>query len=556
MNQILSRGKKIILSEQTSILSAASVIMAMTIASQVLGLVRQRVLLIFFTPNETALFFAAFRLPDLVFEVLIYGMFASAFIPIFTRILKKDSKEAWDTAGRVINISLLLFGVFAILIGIFADQLYNIVAPGFSPSETHTIANLARIMFFSQGIFIVSYVLTSVLESLRRFLVPALAPLLYNLGLITGTFLLAPQFGIIAPAIGVVIGALIHLLIQLPLAYKLGFRFTRQIKPTKDVKAIASLAAPRFIDLSFQQVAETTNLFFASLVSTASYTYFTLASSLQAAPVRLFGVSLAKAALPTLTREVDDLNKFVKILFKTIYQIIFLVSPVVAVFIVLRIPTVRLLFGTSIFDWSATVETGAVLTAFAVGIPFQATVSLLARAFYALHDTKTPVIISVIGDSFIIMFDLILIKGLHFSSWALAFSFSFGAFVETLVLLFVLRRKLKNFSIFRSILPVAKSAIAATVSGTVMYFLIRFFDQWAIYSPKPLAFANFVLDTRYTLNLIILTFIVGTIGLIIYIVSSWIMKSDELLDIFRALWTRRFIFKPKELEPIAPIDNA
>lgn len=177
MNQILSRGRRIILSEQTTILSAASVIASMTIASQLLGLIRQRVLLAFFTPTQTALFFAAFRLPDLLFEVLIYGMFASAFIPVFTKLLKDDSRVAWETAGRVINIAVIIFGLLAILISIFAGQLYAIVAPGFNPSEREVIVNLARIMFLSQGIFIVSYVLTSVLESMRRFLVPALAPL-------------------------------------------------------------------------------------------------------------------------------------------------------------------------------------------------------------------------------------------------------------------------------------------------------------------------------------------------------------------------------------------
>lgn len=560
MNQILSKGKKIILSEQTSILSAASVIMTMTIASQILGLIRQRVLLIFFTPSQTALFFAAFRLPDLVFEILIYGMFASAFIPVFTKLLKENERKAWKVAAKVINISLLIFAVFAIIIAVFANQIYSVIASGFSPQEIEIVAKLARIMFLSQGIFIISYVLTSVLESLRRFLVPALAPLLYNLGLIAGTLILAPKIGLMAPAIGVVIGALIHFLIQLPLSFKLGFRFTKKIKPDEDVKAIASLAAPRFIDLSFQQVAETTNLYFASLVSTASYAYFTLANSLQAAPVRLFGVSLAKAALPTLARETGDSDKFIKILFKTIYQIVFLVSPVVAIFVSLRIPTIRILFGTSIFDWTATVETGMVLTAFAIGIPFQAMVAILARAFYAFHDTKTPVIISVVGDSCIILLDLILIKGLKFSSWALAFSFSFGAFIETIVLVLILRNRLKNFSIVKSTIPMAKSFIASLISGSAMYFLLRFFDKWVpVQIAKPIAFKNLVLDTRYTLNLIILTILVGLIGIFIYIIVSLIFKSEELKDIWSAIVRRRFIFlRQKEVEPIAngPIDNS
>lgn len=558
MNQLVSRGKKIFLSEQTTILSAASVIMVMTVASQILGLVRQRVLLAFFSPDEVSLFFAAFRLPDLVFEVLIYGMFASAFIPVFTKLIKKEGSVAWDTAARIVNICLLIFGFFAILIGIFADKVYSLVAPGFSVAQIHTIANLARVMFLAQGIFVISYVLTSVLESLRRFLIPALAPLLYNLGLIIGTILLAPRIGILAPAVGVVIGALTHFLIQLPLSWQLGFRFKKGIKPTKDVYDIAHLAAPRLIDLSFQQISETTNLYFASLISTASYTYFTLASSLQAAPVRLFGASLAKAALPTLTRENENPEKFKDILFKTIYQIFFLTAPVVSAFIALRIPTIRILFGTSIFDWNSTVETGMVLSAFAIGIPFQTFVAMLARGFYALHDTQTPVFISVAGDACIILADFILIRGFKYSSWALGLAFSLGAFVETIILIFVLRRKLKNFSIIRVILPMGKTLVAAITSGFVMYFLLRFFDKWVpVKIAKPIAFENFVLDTRYTSNLIVLSFLVGIIGLAVYIVVCILLRSQELSEIVSAFWNRRhMILRRKEVEPITPpIDN-
>ena len=557
MNQIILKGKKIFFSEQTSILSAATVIMVMTVASLILGLLRQRVILNFFNPDEAALFFAAFRLPDLVFEVLIYGMFSSAFIPIFTKLLRKGEHDAWDTAARTVNICLIIFGVAAVLIASFADRLYGLIAPGYSGEQIGEIASLARVMFFAQGIFVVSYVLTSVLEASRRFLIPALAPLFYNLGLIGGTLLLHSDFGLMAPVIGVVVGALIHFLIQLPLAMKLGFRFTRKVKPNEEIKHIAKLAAPRLIDLSVQQIADTTVLYFASLISTAAYTYFTLANSLQAAPVRLFGTSLAKAALPTLTRENENYTNFRNILFKTIYQMFFLVMPVVILFVVLRVPLVRLLFGTSIFDWKSTVETGMVLTGFAVGIAFQTFVPMLARAFYALHDTRTPVIISVIGDTFIVVSDLVLVKGYGFSSWALAFSYSLGAIIETLVLLFLLRGKLKNFAIGKVVLPMWKTLVAALMSGGVMYYLLKFFDKWVpVKIPRPLAFENFVLDTRYTGNLFILVILVSLAGGLIYIGVSLILKSDEVLEIGRLLWRRKgFVVPHREVEPIADLDK-
>ncbi len=553
MNEIFRKGKKIFFSEQNTILSAAAIIAGMTIASQVLGLVRQRIVLHFFLPDQASLFFAALRLPELLFEVLVYGMFSSAFIPVFTKAFKKNEKEAWDTAGRVVTIGLLLFMVFAVVFGIFAEQIYQVVAPGYSHEQIVEIAKLARVLFLAQAIFIASYVLTSVLESLRRFLIPALAPIFYNLGLIIGTLLLAPTMGLMAPTVGVVAGAFIHLLIQLPLAWKLGFRFTANTKPNDGVRSIAKLAAPRLADLSFQQLVDMTVLYFSSLISTASYTYFTLASSLHLAPVRLFGTSLAKAALPTLTREADDPKQFKKTLLKTLYQVFFLILPVSSLFIILRIPTIRIFFGTSIFDWNSTVETGMVLSAFAIGIPFQATVALLARAFYATHDTKTPVVVSIVGDALIILADFILIKGLGFPTWALGAGFSIGAIVETVVLCVILNKRMKIFSSFGTVLPILKSLIASISSGAVMFFLLKFFDRWTWVTrlKRPIPFERFVLDTSYTVNLIGLTIFVGVIGIATYVFVSILLKSEELKTITRSVFKSKTVIPP----PVT-IDNA
>src|SRR5260221_2617828 len=546
MNKLFSEGKKVFLSEQHSLLSAAGVIMAMTITSQILGLVGKRILLHFFPPTQLSLFFAAFRLPDLVFEVLIFGMFASAFIPVFTKAIRKSERDAWEIAGRVVNIGLVGCGIFAIIFGLLAENFYAAVAPGFSPSEIHEIATLARLLFIAQGFFVISYVLTGVLESMKRFLIPALAPVFYNLGLIIGTLVLAPHIGLYGPVVGVIVGAMVHFLIQLPLATRLGFRFVPHIKPNEGVMDIAHLAAPRLIDLSFQQIIETVALSFASVISKASYAYFTLASSLQSAPARLFGVSLAKAALPTLTTQADDPKEFSVTLLGALYQIYFLILPVATMFIVLRIPTIRLVFGESIFDWNSTVQTGMVLSAFAVGIVFQATVALLARAFYALHDTRTPVIVSVIGDTLIIIFDFILVRRLGLPVWALAASVTIGAFAESVVLLVLLNRRIKHISLV-NLTPILKSIFAAFVSGWAMYFLLKFFDKW-VWVTRPsfvskldissIAFDKFVLDTRYTISLFILTAIVALIGIATYIIISLILRSRELWALIHAIGRR------------------
>ncbi len=559
--RIFSQGKRILTSPQESILSAATVIMVMIITSRVLGLVRQRVLVHFFTGEELSLFFAAFRLPDTVFEILVFGMFSSAFIPVFTKTLKLKEKEAWDTAARVVNIGLLIFIPLAFIFGIWARQIYSLVAPGFTVFQIERIVNLARILFLAQGLFVISYVLTGVLESSRRFLVPAFAPILYNLGIIFGIVILNSRLGLFAPVIGVVVGALAHLLVQLPLARKLGFRFTAKLRPNQTVKKIGKLALPRVLDLSFLQVEKTVELFLASLISTASYTYFTFANSLQLLPVSLFGSSLAKAALPTLARQGDNLNKFRRTFLTTFYEIVFLVLPTATILMVLRIPLVRLVFGARNFTWEATVQTGMVVSAFAVGIVFQAVVALLARAFYALHDTRTPVIVSLSSVILIILVDIVLVKGFSLPLYSLAVSFSFGVGVQAMVLFYLLGKKVGGIPLFSALLPVCKSVIASLMSGAVMFFLLKFFDRsvWvkrlsflSKIDATALPFERFVLDTRYTFNLLILTGVVAAVGLGIYLGISFVLKSKEFFALFDSIKKFKISPPPKEPEPLTP----
>lgn len=563
VNKIINRGKKLISAPQSSILSAATIIMIMVMASRILGLVRQRVLAHFFAPAQLSLFFAAFRLPDLIFEVLVFGTFSSAFIPVFTKALKKGDHDAWDTATRTMNIGLLFFGIFALVFGLNSHRIYHLLTPGYASSEIATIAGLAQILFAAQIFFVASYVLTGVLESMRRFLMPALAPLFYNLGIIVGTVVFHNQFGLMAPAIGVFCGAFLHFIIQLPLAYKLGFRFSLKFRPNKDVKQIGKLAAPRMVDLGFLQIQKTVELSLASLISTASYTYFTFANSLQLLPVGLFGVSLSKAALPTLSRFDDDLEKFTNTLLSTLYKIIFLVIPVSAMLIVLRIPAVRLAFGTDIFDWAATVQTSFVLSAFAISIPFQAASALLARGFYALHDTRTPVTVSLVSSLVSVGFGILFILGLHLPAWGLSSAFAISTVIQASCLFVLLSRKVNGNSLFK-LAPIVKSTIAGLFSGFVMYFLIKFFDRYAWIKQisflskvdsKNLPFEKFVIDTRYTVNLFILTCFVALVGLLVYIVVSFLLGSRELFEIVAFAKRKRLAALPTEEETISPVDT-
>jgi putative peptidoglycan lipid II flippase len=564
MNEILTRGKKLFLSQQSSVLSAATLIMFMIIISSVLGLVRQRVLAYFFPADDLALFFAAFRIPDTIFEVLVFGTFSSAFIPVFTKSLKNGTKGAWGIASSVVNIGVLVFIVFALIVSLSANQLYAVITPGFSLANREVIAGLVKVLIFAQIFFVASFVLTGVLESLRRFLVPALAPLFYNLGIIAGTVLFSHKLGLMAPAIGVFMGAALHFLIQLPLAIKLGFRFSFKIRLTDEVKKIGKLAVPRLIEVTFTQIAKNVELLLASLISTGAYTYFTFANSLQALPIGLFGTSIAKAALPTLSAQSEDFGKFRKTIFAALNQMLFAVMPVSVFLAILRIPVIRLVYGTNIFTWEATVQTSLTLSAFAIGIAFQSAVGLLARGFYALHDTKTPVIISISTLIANVVMDIVFIKVLNFPVWGLAAAFSVGNIFESALLYILLIKKVGDGSFAAEVKPVAKIFAASVISGGVMYLILKFFDKWAwvqrlsfITKSANLPFEKFVLDTRYTVNLLALTVIVTFVGVVVYLVVSILIKSDELyslLGLIKRILVKREVspIPAREQEPVTP----
>lgn len=562
VEKLIDRGKKILFGPQSSILSAATVIMAMMLFSRVLGYVRQRVILHYFVPSESSLFFAAFRLPDLIFEVLVFGTFSSAFIPVFAKLIKRGNGDAWDTAGRVVNIGLSFFIPIAVVVSIFAFPIYRLIAPGFTIEETYKIAEIARILFVAQGFFIVSYVLTGVLESLHRFLIPALAPVFYNIGIILGIIILSPTLGLIGPALGVVIGASLHFLIQLPLSSKMGFRFVWGIKPTPEVRKIGKLAAPRLVDLCFQQVSKVVELNLSSLISSASYTYLTLANTLQLLPVSLLGTTIAKAALPTLSEQSEDKSVFAKTLLTTIYQVMFLISPIAALFIVLRIPIVRLAYGTDLFDWNSTIETSLVLSAFAIAIPFQAVLAILNRAYYAMHDTKTPVMVSIGGILITITSALIMVKGYNLPVWSLGAAFSAGIIIQTTALFSILKFKIEEIKLSTAFWPIGKSIFASVVSGIVVFFLLKIFDRsvWVkrlsfltlTDIAKGVDFEKFVLDTRYTFNLAILTIGVSLVGAVVYILLSWILRSNELKVFFRVVRKLSFKVDSHDQEMLSP----
>lgn len=559
-------------SKQTSILSAAAIIMFMVAASRFLGLVRNRVFVHFFAPEQLDAFLAAFQLPDMLFDLLILGAMSSAFIPVFGKYLGQGKKrEAWHVAVVTLNILLFFFVLLSAVIFIFAEPMYNLIAQGFTPEKIAITTTFTRWLLLAQMFFVVSYLLTAVLEAHQRFLVSATAPLFYNLGIIISTVVFAPSLGMASAVIGVIMGSFLHLAIQLPIALKLGFRPRLLLNFTDPaVREIAKLAIPRVVELSFFQVKRLTDLFTASLV-VGGLTYFKFGDSLASLPVGLFGLSIAKASFPQMSLQGNkDMERFKLTFISSFKEILFLVVPTTIFLAVLRLPLVRLAFGAQNFDWQDTLDTGYVVSAFCLGGFAWALSLLLNRGFYALQDTATPVKISILTIFINAALGIFFIVFLKLPIWSLALAYSLSGLLQVCVLYALFSRRVGGFAGYKLDQAFGKIVTAAGASGLLMYIFLKLLDRSAwdqklsffrhIGLSLPTTFDRFVLDTRYTGNLIAVTFLVALFGFALYLLLSYLLKIEELQFVVRALRkvsrNRLPAFlkeaEGKDAEPIAP----
>jgi len=559
---IFRKIREFLYGRQVDVLSAAMILGASALASRVLGLVRDRVLTHYFTGEQISVYFAAFRFPDTLFEILVLGALSAAFIPTFISYISgRKEEEAWRVTSIIMNLSLIFFVSLAALVFIFAVPFSNLIAPGFSSSEISLMAKLTRILLFTQGFFVLSFFLTGALKSYQRFFIPAIAPILYNLGIIGGTVVLGPTLGIFSPAWGAVVGALMHFAVQLPLAIRLGFKPVLSLDyKHSGVRRVIRLAAPRVLELGFLQILKASELFFASIISTASYAYLTFAQHLEMLPVALFGLSLADAALPALSYKRSSSSQFRKTFFSVFRQIIFFTLPVAAAFIVLRIPLVRLAFGASKFTWESTVLTGYALSMFALGIAGQALTLYFVRTFYALRNTLIPVVIGIADIFLNIGLVAYFVLVLELPVWGIALAFALSALVQAFTLWVFLIKKL-HFSVKDFVLPLFKVILASLASGGVMYLMLKIFDRSAwdknlSFLGKfglPERFELFILDTRYTASLVVLTALVGVVGILVYLGVCRVLRVEEV-KLLSQIWKRILSF-PKTKVPAPTVED-
>lgn len=521
-NGFFAKSLDLLTRRQTNILSAAFVIMATVILSQLLGLIRQRLLVGIFGASDTlGIYFYASQLPDTLFQLTIASALSSAFIPIFSDYLSKGKeKEAHKMASTLLAVGLCIFVILSLVLMVFAPTFLQIFNLGshFSPEEMVLMSNLMRIIIVGQLFFIIGTFFTALLQSYNHFFIPGIAAALYNLGIITGVILFSSTFGIYSATIGVLIGGVIFVLVQLPQAKKVGFSFRPSFSYIKSdgVGTVGKMMWPRTIAIIIMQMGTVAIGAFISLLSDPGRmnVIFDFARTLAFAPVVLFGQTIAQAAFPILSREKDRPQEFKTTFLNSFNQMLYLVLPVSVLILVLRIPVVRLVFGASKFDWPATVLTGQTLAFFCLSIFAQALIALVLRGFYALHDTKIPLIVNAISTIILLICAYLFIVMYHMGVQSLAIAFTISSIIQLIILFLLLEKKIGRFDKLPLFISWSKIFISSLFTAFALYIPIKLLDQ-------------LVFDTTRTVNLIILTGISSLAGLSLYLFLTWFFDVKE-----------------------------
>ncbi len=404
---------------------ATIIIAVLTLASKITGFARDLLLASKLgLSREADIYFTAFRIPDLIYNLLILGTLSVAFIPVFTSYYIKDKEEAKKIAVSLFNLSILVVSGLALLAWLLLPYVGKFMAPGFTPEELDKTIVLTRWLLLSPIIFTASSVLSSTLLSVKKFIWVNAAPLFYNLGIIIGIYFVYPRYGLTGLVFGVLAGALLHFFVQLPQVLSLGiiWKPILQVKH-KGVRQIVKLFIPRILGLDVSYV----NLIIVSIVGSilpvGTIAAFNFANNIQTVPLGVFALSTAIAIFPVLSELYANKkhDEFIKMLYQSITRILYFIVPAAVYLLLLRAYLVRLLLGYGKCDWSCTITTFQTLGILSIALIAQSIIPILSRAFYARHNTKTPVIIGFVAIMVNIALSYLLSFGLGVTGITLGF---------------------------------------------------------------------------------------------------------------------------------------
>lgn len=505
---------------QMSVGRASLFMIATLIASRFLGWLRLSVIGARFgeTPQLDA-FWAAFRIPDTLFNLLVAGALASAFIPVFTSYLAKEREdEAWRVASSVMNAIVLLLVGFSAVMWILAPILVPILAPFPDPEQRETAIRLSRIMLLSPIFMGLSALFTGILNSYRQFLSGATAPLVYNFVIILFAVFASPFLGIEALAWGTVAGALMMWLVQVP---ELTFRRTRY-KLALDlghpgVREIVRLTIPRTLALGAVNLIFIVDTFLAAKMAEGSLTALLYAQQLMQLPLGVFSIAISAAVFPTLAHYASlGLQARMRDVLQTaIRWILFLTLPTVVMMIVLRRPIVNLLFQYGNFGPQARELTQEAFLFYSLGLAGHALIQILARAYYASKDTRTPLALTLISIGTNIVLSVVLAPLYGINGLALANSMATLAEAALFMILLAPRARLRVVGIGTSSLKVIAASLAM---GIAMFAFIRA--------------TNITADLQQTkVGLLFQTAVAVAVGLVAYVGAATLFRVTELAEI-------------------------
>jgi putative peptidoglycan lipid II flippase len=397
VSKIFSFFKK----ESSRITEAAFLIGGFALLSQVLGLIRDRSLASVLGPSATLdIYYAGFRVPDIIFASISTLVSITVLIPFFIDKLEhKDKESARSLLNQLFTIFSGGIAIISILAFILMPFLSHWVAPGFDEVQRESLITMSRIMLLSPIFLGLSNLFSTITQLYKRFIIYAFAPICYNLGIIIGIFFFLPHFGNIGLAMGVALGAFLHMALQIPVLASHGFypRLTTKID-WKEMRRIFMLSLPRTLGLALSSITIAVIVSIATTLETGAVSIFNFSFNLQAVPITIIGLSYSVAAFPALSKAFAEgkLDVFKTQIISVARQIIFWSLPIMALFIVLRAQIVRVILGAGQFTWSDTRLTAAALALFTISVVAQSLIGLLVRGYYAAGKTRRPLVINLI----------------------------------------------------------------------------------------------------------------------------------------------------------------
>jgi len=499
---------------------AAGLVMAAILVSRILGFVRERAIAeVFGRTAATDAFFAAFALPDLMYQLLVGGALSSAFIPVFTQYLARDQeKEAWYVASIFLNATFLILLGIMILGVVFAPVLAPFVGVGFTGEHRDLLILLMRLTFPAVFFTALAGLCMGVLHSYQIFLRPALGPIIYNLAQILGAYLLGPLMGIMAMAVGTVAGAVGNFGVQFPEVLRRARRHYQRVVDFRHpgIRRMLELMLPAILGLSIAQINVIISQNLASTLEEGSIVALRLANRLINFPLGIFAMGISTAVFPTLAmlEAKGERQEFIRALAFGLRIVFFITIPSAAGMAALRLPIVRLLFESGEFTAADSAVTAYALLFYVPGLFAQAALQVTTRGFYSLQDTKTPVKIGLFTVLVNLGLSLVFLRWTSLGAGGLALAFSLSSLVNVALAFAVLGRRLPGLLNWELASTVLKSTGASLIMAVSAAWTASFLEaRWPL--------AGKLGQGVHTLGAI-------AAGVLVYLLLAAVLRMDEI----------------------------